>query len=78
MAGICVFAEGRNSMRRLNLTVAGAMVFACGLGLTAQTPATRTAAPQPKPALVVAHAPAGPSAEAQTALVKQYCAGCHS
>ena len=78
MAGIRVFGQGRNSMRRLNLSVAGAMVFACGLGLTAQTPAKRAVTPQTKPALAVSHAPTGPSAEAQTALVKQYCAGCHS
>ena len=77
-------------MNRLKLTVAGAMVFACGLAMTAQTPATRPAAPSSnaaskptsrpasKPALAVAHEPTGPSAESQTALVKQYCAGCHS
>src|SRR5206468_10136904 len=48
------------------------------------TPAKRSAMPphavpaQPKPAMAAAHTPAAPAAEAQTALVKQYCAGCHS
>ena len=71
-------------MNRLTLTAASVVVFAGGLGLAAQTPAKRSAAPQsaapaqPKPAMAVAHAPAAPPAEAQTALVKQYCAGCHS
>ena len=71
-------------MNRLTLTAASVVVFAGGLGLAAQTPAKRSAAPQsaapaqPKPAMAVAHTPAAPPAEAQTALVKQYCAGCHS
>ena len=37
-------------------------------------PASPTAAPKP----AVAHAQAGPAAEAQTKLVAQYCTGCHS
>ena len=71
-------------MNRLTLTAASVVVFAGGLGLAAQTPAKHSAAPQsaapaqPKPAMAVAHTPATPPAEAQTALVKQYCAGCHS
>jgi mono/diheme cytochrome c family protein len=65
-------------MKRLKLAVAGVIVFACGFGLTAQTPARRATPPPPKSALAVAHAPTGPSAESQTALVKQYCSGCHS
>jgi hypothetical protein len=71
-------------MNRLTLTAASEVVFAGGHGLAAQTPAKRSAAPrsaapaQPKPTMAVAHTPAAPPAEAQTALVKQYCAGCHS
>src|SRR4051794_25210802 len=65
-------------MKRLKLTAAGVIVFACGLGLTAQTPTRRTVPAKPRPALAASHTPSGPSAEEQSALVKQYCAGCHS
>jgi hypothetical protein len=71
-------------MNRLTLTAASVVIFAGGLGLAAQTPAKRSVVPPhavpalPKPAMAAAHTPAVPAAEAQTALVKQYCAGCHS
>jgi mono/diheme cytochrome c family protein len=65
-------------MRRLSLAAGTTIVFACGLVLTAQTPAKRPVAPTHKPAPAVSHVPTGASAESQTAVIKQYCAGCHS
>ncbi len=68
-------------MKRLKLVAAGAIVFAGGFGLSAQNaPPAKTT----RPVLAASHAPAkpaapiGPAVEAQNALVKQYCAGCHS
>jgi mono/diheme cytochrome c family protein len=40
-------------------------------------PATATT-PAPKPAMAVAHAPDASTSDAQAAMVKQYCATCHS
>src|SRR5262245_51281702 len=41
-------------------------------------PAAPATTPAPKPALAVAHAPDASTMDAQAAMVKQYCATCHS
>src|SRR5262245_13263994 len=73
-------------MRRPVSTFGGAIILAFGiLTVTGQgqapkpsttKPATTGAARPTTP--VASHSSAGMTAEAQTALVKQYCAGCHS
>src|SRR5262245_35132096 len=67
-------------MKRLAMAAVGAACLNAGAFAVGQQ--TQAAAPA-KPAMAVAHAPAAqvPAAltvDAQTALVKQYCAGCHS
>jgi hypothetical protein len=80
-------------MKRVVLTIAGAALLAAGLSVvaTAQLATAATASgqavrpsaaqaprstsgPKPEPS----HAPAARSDEADTALVKQYCTGCHN
>jgi len=64
-------------MKRLAFAIIGAA--AAGAVLTAQTHPTRAAQPRrAKPALAVAHAPNTMPVDVQNALVKQYCAVCHS
>jgi len=70
-------------MRNLTLWIVSTGVAALGLGVSAsggpaqpQRPAA--AAVKPKPALAVAHAPERMPADEQDALVKRYCAVCHS
>jgi len=65
-------------MWKFSLAVAGAL--ALGAGVTAENaPAkTKTQAARVKPALAVAHNSPALSLESQAALVKQYCAVCHS
>ena len=74
-------------MKRFLVAVLGTAV--AGFGVTAagrqsttprsQTPShAQTAPSSPKPVMAVAHPSTGPSAESQSALVKTYCAGCHS
>jgi mono/diheme cytochrome c family protein len=72
-------------MSRVFLGIAGGLLFC--LGVAAQTPGPAAAPSAGKPAIppmVRSHPPTTPAAsdamavEAQTALVKQYCATCHS
>src|SRR5262245_28125119 len=62
-------------MRRVVYAVVASAVL--GAGATAEQ-APKSAAAAPRPTLAAAHAQAGVPAEAQTKLVAQYCAGCHS
>src|SRR5207248_1718272 len=64
-------------MWKFNLAVVGAL--ALGAGLTADNTSAKTQTSRHvKPALAVAHNSTTLSVESQAALVKQYCAGCHS
>jgi mono/diheme cytochrome c family protein len=64
-------------MKRFVFAIVGAA--AAGAVLTAQSPTPRAAQPRSaKPALAVSHTPNTMPVEAQNALVKQYCAVCHS
>src|SRR5206468_3374493 len=63
-------------MWKFNLAVVGAL--ALGAGLTADNTPAKTQSPRVKPALAVAQNRTTLSFESQAALVKQYCAGCHS
>src|SRR5437773_5242077 len=69
-------------MKRLVMAALGAAVFSTGPLASCQSPQpSTTPATQAKPAMAVAHTPTNPSGlspESQTALFKQYCAGCHS
>jgi hypothetical protein len=71
-------------MVRFTATALGAVVLTTGLIAAAGQPAKGAQAPPAKtarPAMAVAHntnPPSTLSPEAQTTLVKQYCAGCHS
>jgi len=67
-------------MKRHSVVAHFALVLGLGLRVFAdQSPAARTpaASTTKSPAMAVAHAPAA-ATEAQTALVKQYCTGCHN
>src|SRR5207248_5970955 len=80
------FGEYRIRMNRLMLVAVATLVF--GLGLAAQTPpakrapkTTPTAAnpsQTPAPPMAAAHPPTSSAVDSQNAMVKQYCAGCHS
>src|SRR5262245_53299800 len=70
-------------MKRIVMVAGGAAMLSVGAFASSQ-PAPQSPAPA-KPAMAVAHKSASPTttpstltADAQTALVKQYCAGCHS
>jgi len=64
-------------MKRFVFAIVGAA--AAGAVLTAQSRTPRAAQPRSaKPALAVSHTPNTMPVEAQNALVKQYCAVCHS
>src|SRR5262245_26714849 len=63
------------------LIVAAAGAFALTAALTAsttQSPKTAAPAPSRKPPMAAAHPTEPPPSDAQAALVKQYCAVCHS
>jgi mono/diheme cytochrome c family protein len=66
-------------MKKLSSVVLSALMLALGLRVYAadQQPAQRKPASPAAPAMAVGHIPA-PVAEAQTALVKQYCTSCHN
>src|SRR5262245_2906603 len=66
-------------MKRFVMVALGAAILNVGALASSQAPAQSS--PPQKPALAVAHSPSSPSTlttDAQTALVKQYCAVCHS
>src|SRR5439155_109897 len=71
-----------SGMKRLVMAALGAAVFGTGSLASSQSPQPSSTPARPaKPAMAVAHTPTNPSGlspESQTALVKQYCAGCHS
>src|SRR5438132_13485455 len=77
------FRGYRIRMNRLMLAAVATLVF--GLGVAAQTPPARRA-PKTTPAsakasqtpMAVAHPPSSSGVDSQNAMVKQYCAGCHS
>ena len=64
-------------MWKFNLAVVGALAFGAGLIADSNTSAKAQPA-RVKPVPAVAHARATLPLDAQTALVKQYCAVCHS
>jgi hypothetical protein len=70
---------------RATFVCAGGVIFALGLTVAAQKPAapkpaatrpSQTATPRPAPA--VTHQPSAPSVQDQNAVIRRYCAGCHS
>jgi hypothetical protein len=63
-------------MRKLTIAVFGVLVF--GAGLTANNNESAQPRLRTKPPMAVSHNRGGLSLEAQSALVKEYCAGCHS
>jgi mono/diheme cytochrome c family protein len=72
-------------MKRLLLAIPGTLVFALGVAASTDQAPRPPAQPQalspaPKRAPAASHVPAVPGlpADAQTQLVKQYCASCHS
>jgi hypothetical protein len=67
-------------MKRVAMVVLGAAILNAGALASSQQPAPPSPPPA-KPAMAVAHnaqTPSTLSTDAQTAVVKQYCAGCHS
>ncbi len=66
-------------MKKLSFVMLNLLVLALGLRAYAadRQPAPLTPASPQTPAIATSHTPA-PAAEAQTALVKQYCTGCHN
>jgi len=64
-------------MWKFNLAVVGALAFGAGLTADTNTPAKSQPA-RVKPAPAVAHTRVTLPLDAQTALVRQYCAVCHS
>jgi mono/diheme cytochrome c family protein len=63
---------------RKHFTLATAAALIAGAGVTADNTPAQTHPQRVKPAMAVAHNTSTLSLEAQAALVKQYCAGCHS
>jgi hypothetical protein len=62
-------------MRKLTIAVFAVLIF--GAGLTANNDSAQQPS-RAKPTMAVAHNPGSLPLESQSALVKQYCAGCHS
>jgi hypothetical protein len=75
--GAAVFVAGPFDSS-LTLSLSKGVLVAQDRPLASGQATAPPAKPVVKPRLAVAHTPATPAAESQNALVKQYCAGCHS
>src|SRR5262245_53466854 len=65
-------------MRRIVLATAAAAACCAALAADQNRPRAASGSQPPKPSMAVAHVTNTLAAESQNALVKQYCAGCHS
>jgi cytochrome c551/c552 len=66
-------------MRSAQFALVGVVLFTTAVALTAQTQSSsRTGRPASAPRPIATHAPPEPTAESQTALIKQYCVTCHN